>query len=378
MGLRNSLPNTSSGGGVTDHGALTGLADDDHTQYLTTTRHSAITGNPHSTVAADITDFNETVRDTIGTALVAGSNVTITVNDGADTITVAATAAAAANERVKTNYYVVADSPATWTKESWCKTVRIQAWAPGGSGGGGSRRAAGVAARGGGGGVGGCVADITIPGFQFGATETVTVGAVGAVGVGATADSTAGTSASASTDCTVGTILRVTAGSYGRSESTPGSAISSGGVINTTLVNSPVGGTGYNGASTVPPGSSAIKMPTSGGGGGGISAANARVAGTEGGAIPSTYNGVFNSPVVTSGGSAVGAAGGNGATYVGVGFGGGGGAPGDTAGTAAGAAGGNGGFPGGGGGGGGGSRNGANAGNGGSGGAGLVIITQYG
>jgi hypothetical protein len=30
------------GGGVTDHGALTGLADDDHTQYLTTTRHSNI------------------------------------------------------------------------------------------------------------------------------------------------------------------------------------------------------------------------------------------------------------------------------------------------------------------------------------------------
>jgi hypothetical protein len=27
-----------SGGGVTDHGALTGLADDDHTQYLTTSR----------------------------------------------------------------------------------------------------------------------------------------------------------------------------------------------------------------------------------------------------------------------------------------------------------------------------------------------------
>lgn len=32
----------------------------------------------------------ETVRDTIGTALVAGSNVTITPNDGADTITIAA------------------------------------------------------------------------------------------------------------------------------------------------------------------------------------------------------------------------------------------------------------------------------------------------
>jgi hypothetical protein len=32
---------TSSGGGVTDHGALTGLSDDDHTQYLTDARGDA-------------------------------------------------------------------------------------------------------------------------------------------------------------------------------------------------------------------------------------------------------------------------------------------------------------------------------------------------
>lgn len=42
------------GGGVTDHGALTGLADDDHAQYLTSARHGAITGNPHSTTAAQV------------------------------------------------------------------------------------------------------------------------------------------------------------------------------------------------------------------------------------------------------------------------------------------------------------------------------------
>jgi hypothetical protein len=33
------LPSGEGGGGVTDHGALTGLSDDDHNQYLTTTRH---------------------------------------------------------------------------------------------------------------------------------------------------------------------------------------------------------------------------------------------------------------------------------------------------------------------------------------------------
>lgn len=40
--------------------------------------------------SAAISDFAETARDVLGTALVAGSNVTITVNDGADTITIAA------------------------------------------------------------------------------------------------------------------------------------------------------------------------------------------------------------------------------------------------------------------------------------------------
>jgi hypothetical protein len=61
-----------AGGGVTDHGALTGLADNDHPQYALA-----------STLA-------ETVRDTIGSALVAGANITITVNDAGDTITIAA------------------------------------------------------------------------------------------------------------------------------------------------------------------------------------------------------------------------------------------------------------------------------------------------
>lgn len=38
--------------GVTDHGALTGLADDDHTQYLNTTRHAAIDAADHGSGAS--------------------------------------------------------------------------------------------------------------------------------------------------------------------------------------------------------------------------------------------------------------------------------------------------------------------------------------
>lgn len=37
-----NLTDNTEGGGVTDHGALTGLADDDHTQYLNETRHDAL------------------------------------------------------------------------------------------------------------------------------------------------------------------------------------------------------------------------------------------------------------------------------------------------------------------------------------------------
>ena len=38
------------GGGVTDHGALTGLADDDHTQYLNNTRHDTTARHTLGTV----------------------------------------------------------------------------------------------------------------------------------------------------------------------------------------------------------------------------------------------------------------------------------------------------------------------------------------
>lgn len=56
---------------------------------------SAIAGKAslgHTHTSGDVTDFAEAARDFIGAALVAGSNVTITVNDGADTITIAAAA----------------------------------------------------------------------------------------------------------------------------------------------------------------------------------------------------------------------------------------------------------------------------------------------
>ncbi len=52
------------------------------------------------------TQLAEYIRDTIGTALTAGSNVTLTVNDAGDTITVAAAAAAPHPGYIAGNFYL--------------------------------------------------------------------------------------------------------------------------------------------------------------------------------------------------------------------------------------------------------------------------------
>jgi len=45
-----SWPQGSSGGGVEDHGELTGLGDDDHSQYLNIARHDLVARHPLGTV----------------------------------------------------------------------------------------------------------------------------------------------------------------------------------------------------------------------------------------------------------------------------------------------------------------------------------------
>jgi hypothetical protein len=48
----------------------------------------------HTHTASEVTDFSEAVDDRVSTLLVAGSNVTLTYNDGANTLTVASTGGA--------------------------------------------------------------------------------------------------------------------------------------------------------------------------------------------------------------------------------------------------------------------------------------------
>ncbi len=134
----------AGGGGTSDHSLLTNLAADDHTQYFNTTRGDArysqlghlhtgtyqplavvltnttasfttaqetklagiatgATANSSDATllnranhtgtqtASTISDFSEAVDDRVGSLLVAGSNVTLTYNDAANTLTIAST-----------------------------------------------------------------------------------------------------------------------------------------------------------------------------------------------------------------------------------------------------------------------------------------------
>jgi hypothetical protein len=62
---------TTSGGGVDDHGDLSGLGDDDHTHYLTTGRHAAL---DHNALTTRVTVDAGTV-----TYSVAGADVSVTI-----------------------------------------------------------------------------------------------------------------------------------------------------------------------------------------------------------------------------------------------------------------------------------------------------------
>mgnify|MGYP006931609191 CR=1 FL=1 len=368
--LRNSLTDTNtSGGGVTDHGALTGLADDDHTQYLNTTRHTAITGNPHGTVAGDISDFNETVRDVIGTALVAGSNVTITVNDAGDTITVAASAAD--NERVKTNRYLVADSPATWTKESWAKRILVTCIGGGGGGAAGFLVAAGSTSFGGGGGSGGGLVIRELVADDVSSTVTVTVGSGGSGGA-AISNGNAGNDGSASS---FGSYVYAVGGLKG-SGITGGSLATNRCYV--TMLSSTRSGTNGGAAASLISTTTEDIVPGGGGGGGEVNSGGTALAGGRGTGIQN-ITGVISSGtpsnLVAAGGTAPGGAGNNGPSYGYVGMGGSGGGGGVSVG---GGNGGDGGLYGGGGGGGGGARTGQTRGAGGNGANGIVVVTQFG
>jgi len=96
-----ALEATPPGSGVTDHGALTGLGEDDHPQYLTTGRGDARyvqgsdsrltdarTPTAHNHTSAQVTDLTEAVQDAVAALLVGASGVTLSYDDAANTLTI--------------------------------------------------------------------------------------------------------------------------------------------------------------------------------------------------------------------------------------------------------------------------------------------------
>lgn len=74
---------------ITDHGALTGLADDDHTQYLTSPRANtwlATKTTDNLTEGSNLYFTNERAQDAVGSSLTNSSTIRFTYNDGANTI----------------------------------------------------------------------------------------------------------------------------------------------------------------------------------------------------------------------------------------------------------------------------------------------------
>lgn len=121
-------------GGSSDHGTLTGLSDDDHTQYHNDSRGDAryytksqvdtslsgkadtshthsiadVTGlqtaldgkqasgsyaaSSHTHTASEVTDFSEAVDDRVSALLVAGTDISLSYNDASNTLTITSTA----------------------------------------------------------------------------------------------------------------------------------------------------------------------------------------------------------------------------------------------------------------------------------------------
>ena len=80
--------------GAGDHGTLGGLGDDDHSQYaLADGTRGDFAATVHTHTASDLTDFAEAVDDRVDGLLVAGTNVTLTYDDGLGTLTIDASSA---------------------------------------------------------------------------------------------------------------------------------------------------------------------------------------------------------------------------------------------------------------------------------------------
>ncbi len=177
-------------------------------------------------------------------------------------------------------------STGTWTKPAGAHWCVVEAIAPGGGGAGGQRGATATLRNGGGGGSAGGACCVGIDAAELSATETVTIGAAGTGGAGATVDTTVGVDGSNGGDCTFGSHLTVKGGIA--ASKVAGIFPGCGGYNLPTQLVSGLGGTASPNFTTGLGTSNAAGFPgTAGGGGSGanVTAGNLAAVGNSGGNV---------------------------------------------------------------------------------------------